>query len=432
MNNDVFISYSRKDIRAAEEIVDALSKAGISCFFDMNLDNPDVWDILVREIENCKVFLYLGSKNTAEARITPKELTYAVNHKDRSCIYPYFIDDFALPKIHEFLLADINWRKKSNYPIDSCLIPDLLKILNREVVPCPPKQLLKDDILRITVGGRTFEMIRIEGGRLAIGATEEQVYEAESNEYPPHIVDMPTFYIGRYLVTQNIWEIVMGYNKSHYAKEESRFVKMVLSIQDDSNRDAIKEMLDLPVKDAVVKVGGFAIDKLKQKVKEHLSNKSDDKGHYPVENISHDEALEFVRRLSQVTNIQFALPTEEEWEYAARGGQESKGNIYAGSNNIEDVAWYRDNAGRTTHPVGQKLPNELGLYDMCGNVWEWTETPAHSYDSTAEPGGSVFIRRGGSSWQESKNCRVSRRYASDHTKKTSGLGLRVVIRENVE
>ena len=144
-----------------------------------------------------------------------------------------------------------------------------------------------------------------------------------------------------------------------------------------------------------------------------------------------DDAQEFIRHLSKMTNIAFSLPTEDEWEYAARGGQKSQGFKYAGSNDLNEVAWYRNNADGTTHPVGEMAPNELGLYDMCGNVWEWTETPAHSYASDVKAGGTIFIRRGGSWWHEAKNCRVSRRYASDHSKKTSGLGLRVVIRENV-
>lgn len=111
------------------------------------------------------------------------------------------------------------------------------------------------------------------------------------------------------------------------------------------------------------------------------------------------------------------------------------GNLIIEASNLrpETIDEYSDNS---THPVGEKKPNELGLFDMSGNVWEWTETPAHSYAIQIERTSlldeiTTFIRRGGSWWHEAKNCRVSRRYASDHTKKTNGLGLRVVIRENV-
>lgn len=149
----------------------------------------------------------------------------------------------------------------------------------------------------------------------------------------------------------------------------------------------------------------------------------------PAETLTHSEAIEFVKRLSNMTGIKFTLPTEDEWEFAVRGGNKCQGYIYAGSNSIDDVAWYKDNADGKTHPVGEKAPNELGLYDMSGNVWEWTETLAYSYsDNSTDRDGSKYIRRGGSWWHDSKNCRVSKRYASDETKKTSGLGLRVVIR----
>lgn len=436
---DVFISYSRKDSATAKEIFEALSKAGISCFFDENLNNPDVWDVLVNEIENCKVFLYLGSKNTAAARITPKELTYAINHKDRSCIYPYFIDDYALPKVHEFLLADINWRKMSTHPVDTGLIPDLIDIIV-DNPPQPHKHSMKDKVLQIVAGGQVFEMVRVEGGSLTIGATIEQMDYAESNEHPAHTVTLPSYYIGRHLVTQNIWEAVMGYNKSHYAKKEGYLANMALTLQSEAGfeevSNSVTKILNMSLKDAATGVGRFAKDKakslLKNELGKHVFHTTDDKGHYPAEKLTHDEALEFVRRLSQMTNIQFSLPTEDEWEYAARGGQKSQGFRYAGSNNLDEVAWYKNNSEGSTHPVGEKKPNELGLYDMSGNVWEWTETPAHSYTTDIEAGGDVFIRRGGSWWHEAKNCRVARRYASDHTKKTSGLGLRVVIRENVE
>lgn len=312
----------------------------------------------------------------------------------------------------------------------------------------PEQTNIKGDSYLVDLGYAKFNMIRVEGGELLIGATQEQETDAETNEFPAHKVKLNTFYIGQFPVTQNIWEIVMGYNKSHFRDKEKQLLA-------DSGEHAILAKGGATVSSLVTgtalgsAIGGLlgasalwgaaaAIAKvkgrewIKEKIKKFMSPESGEVGHYPVEGVSYDNALEFIRRLSKMTNIAFSLPTEEEWEYAARGGQKSQEYKYAGSDDLDEVAWYRDNADGTTHPVGELAPNELGLYDMSGNVWEWTVTPAHSYASDVESGGAIFIRRGGSWWHEAKNCRVSRRYASDHSKETSGLGLRVVIRDNVE
>ena len=292
----------------------------------------------------------------------------------------------------------------------------------------PEKTIISGDTYSVDLGVLKFNMIRVEGGEMMIGATKEQLEDAEGNEHPVHRIKLPAFYIGQFPVTQNIWELVMGYNKSIFKNKEDALVKNLSDI--GTVTISGKGTIMGGVAGALWGMGKLAKDKVKQKIKDHLLG--NDYGHFPIENISHDEAKEFVRRLSQMTNIHFSLPTEEGWEYAARGGQKSQGFKYAGSNDINEVAWCKDNSDGSTHPVGEKKPNELGLYDMSGNVWEWTETPAHSYSSDVNAGGTIFIRRGGSWWHEAKNCRVSRRYASDQTKKTSGLGLRVVIRENVE
>ena len=300
----------------------------------------------------------------------------------------------------------------------------------------------------VDLGYAKFNMIRVEGGEMIIGATQEQETDAEANEYPAHKVNIKTFYIGQFPITQNIWEIVMGYNKSHFRDREKQLVS------DANGRlllDNVGAVAGAVIGTMVGPIGGMSsaigslplwtiakigskvgAQGLKEKIKKFVPLDSCEIGHYPVENVSYDDAQEFVRRLSKITNIAFSLPTEDEWEYAARGGQKSQNYKYAGSDDLSEVAWYRDNAEGATHPVGEKAPNEIGLYDMSGNVWEWTETQAHSYASNVEPSGTIFIRRGGSWWHGAKNCRVSRRYASDHSKKTSGLGLRVVIRKNVE
>lgn len=293
----------------------------------------------------------------------------------------------------------------------------------------PETKIISGDSFIVELGNIQFEMLRVDGGTLEIGATKEQGEDAENNEYPAHKISLQRFYIGRFPITQNIWEAVMGYNKSYYKYKEDAII-------DDSGltNTIISTTVGTILGGPIGAIMGFGSAKgwFSDINNENHRVIINDKGHYPAENLTYDEAREFVRRLSKMTNIQFDLPTEEEWEYAARGGQKSKHCRYAGSNNIDDIAWYRNNSERSTHPVGEKQPNELGLYDMCGNVWEWTKTPAHSYTTNIEPDGNTFIRRGGSWWHEDKNCRVSRRYVSDRSKKTSGLGLRVVIRENIE
>lgn len=289
-------------------------------------------------------------------------------------------------------------------------------------------KIISGDSFTVELGNIQFDMLRIEGGNLEIGATKEQRKYAENNEYPAHNITLSTFYIGKFPITQNIWEFVMGYNKSHFKyKEDTIGNNPAFS---SPNIKAINENVFGPI--------GGIIRGINSAIYCHSNNRNkscgviEDKGHYPVESLTYDEALEFVSRLSKMTKIKFDLPTEEEWEYAARGGQKSRHFCYAGSNNLDDVAWYRNNSDRSTHPVGEKQPNELGIYDMCGNVWEWTKTIAHSYVTDIELSGNFFIRRGGSWWHENKNCRISRRYASNRSKKTSGLGLRVVIRENIK
>lgn len=311
----------------------------------------------------------------------------------------------------------------------------------------PENIYITGDNYLVDLGYAKFNMIRVEGGEMIIGATQEQETDAETNEYPAHKVNLKTFYIGQFPITQNIWEIVMGYNKSHFRDKERNLLQMLMDnrlLPKVDQAGAAIGTMEGPIGGVSSAIGSpplsaiaqtiskvIGTQRLNEKIKNFCFPDSCEIGHYPIENVSYDDALEFIRRLSKMTNIAFSLPTEDEWEYAARGGQKSQKYKYAGSDDLNKVAWYRDNADRMTHPVGEKAPNELGLYDMSGNVWEWTETPAHSYTSNIEPGGTIFIRRGGSWWHDAKNCRISRRYASDHTKRTRGLGLRVVIRDNV-
>ena len=205
------------------------------------------------------------------------------------------------------------------------------------------------------------DMVWVEGGTFTMGATSEQANDADNNEKPAHQVTLSGYYISRYEVTQDLWQTVMGYNPSHFTSD--------------------------------------------------LRN--------PVEMVTWQDCQEFITKLNKLTGKTFRLPTEAEWEFAARGGKLSHGYKYAGSNDLSNVAWYIDNSGRMTHPVGTKSPNELGLYDMCGNVWEWCQDwYDESYRNTpqSDPSGPLSgydrVIRGGDFIFSAEICRVSTRYHS--------------------
>ena len=215
-------------------------------------------------------------------------------------------------------------------------------------------------------------MIYVEGGTFTMGATSEQGSDVFKEEKPVHQVTLSSFSIGKYEVTQEEWEAVMGSNPSYFNGKN-----------------------------------------------------------LPVEKVSWDDCQKFIRKLNQLTGKQFRLPTEAEWEYAARGGNKSRGYKYAGSNDLGSVAWYDSNSGDKTHEVGQKQPNELGLYDMSGNVYEWCQDWYGSYSSssqtnpTGSSSGSGRVNRGGSWFDLAGFCRVSDRGGSSPGDRYYLLGLRL-------
>ena len=233
--------------------------------------------------------------------------------------------------------------------------------------------------LTFTVKGVSFKMLPVEGGTFTMGATSEQGSDAYDDEKPTHSVTLSSYHMGETEVTQALWQAVMGSNPSYFK---------------GSN--------------------------------------------LPVENVSWDDCQTFINKLNQqcagqLNGRQFRLPTEAEWEYAARGGKKSKGYKYSGSNTIGDVAWYDGNSGRTTHAVGTKTPNELGLYDMSGNVWEWCQDWYDSYSSSAQTdptgptSGSYRVYRGGGWIISARSCRVSRRCNYYPGSTFNGLGLRLAL-----
>ena len=240
-----------------------------------------------------------------------------------------------------------------------------------------------------TVNGVSFTMVAVEGGSFTMGATAEQGSDAIDNEQPIHQVTVSSFSIGQTEVTQALWLAVMGSNPSYF--------KSANGYDDDLNR--------------------------------------------PVENVSWSNCRTFITRLNNLTGRSFRLPTEAEWEYAARGGNKSQSYKYAGSNAVGECAWYSFNIpsqtegeeGYGTQSVASKKANGLGLYDMSGNVWEWCQDRYGAYNSEAQTNptgpasGSYRVHRGGSWSYDARSCRVSSRGYSGSSYTDKDLGLRIAL-----
>ena len=220
------------------------------------------------------------------------------------------------------------------------------------------------------------EMVAVKGGTFTIGCTWEQGEDpdCQRGEYPAHQVTLDDYYMGKYEVTQGLWEAVMGSNPSRFKSGAN----------------------------------------------------------YPVETVGWDDCQDFIKKLNSLTGKNFRLPTAAEWEYAARGGNKAvEQTKYAGSNDIDEVAWYGENSGGKSHAVGTKKPNALGLYDMSGNVYEWCSDLYRDYsrNSVTNPQGSSSGRlreiRGGGWCCYDSDARVSCRneFYSDNRSYNYGFRL---------
>ena len=229
-----------------------------------------------------------------------------------------------------------------------------------------------------TVKGVEFKMIKVEGGTFNMGATSEQG-NYDNDEKPVHSVTLSDYYIGETEVTQELWQAVMGSNPSYFTGNNQR----------------------------------------------------------PVEQVSWNDCQEFIRKLNQLTGKSFRLPTEAEWEYAARGGKHSKNYVYkySGSNNADEVAWYYGNSGNKTHPVKTKKANKLGLYDMSGNVREWCNDwygkdyykNSPQTNPTGPSKGGYRVLRDGSWSSGDRFVRVSDRSINVRAIRLSNDGLRLAL-----
>ena len=244
-----------------------------------------------------------------------------------------------------------------------------------DISPTIGKANYTPNVKTFYANGVSFEMVEVRGGTFRMGGTSEQGSDADSDdEYPVHSVTLSGYYIGKTEVTQALWKAVMGSNPSRFKGDNM-----------------------------------------------------------PVECVSWDDCQEFIRKLNSLTSQNFRLPTEAEWEFACRGGNNSRGYKYSGSNYIDNVAWYDGISGDKTHPVATKLPNELGIYDMSGNVWEWCSDWYGKYSSGAQANpkgpydGSYRVVRGGSWDDNAKGCRSSNRTCNSPGYRADYLGLRLSL-----
>lgn len=233
-------------------------------------------------------------------------------------------------------------------------------------------KILSDETF--TVNGVSFTMTGVQGGVFTMGATPEQGSDAADDE-TRHRVAVNSFRIGQTEVTQQLWKAVMGNNPAHFVGNDN-----------------------------------------------------------PVDCVTWHDCQKFIRKLNQLTGRKFRLPTEAEWEYAARGGNQSRGYKYAGSNDIEEVAWYK---GGETHAVATKKPNELGIYDMAGNVHEWCQDWYGKYSTSSQSNptgpssGTYRVVRGGA-WgnytdKEIRTCRITRRGMQTPSAHEDHQGMRLAL-----
>ncbi len=445
---DVFISYSRHDTNVVNQFVDRLEREGFSVWIDRDgIESGDAFKrIILQAIKNSAVVLFFSSQHSNQSSWTAKEIGVAVKYQ--KTVIPILLDGSNFNEEVEFDLINLDFIDYQDASLRGMMMDRLVKSLKAKIpnpigqkkaeeahlkaeaaererleqerrkkeeaerkareeaerqareaaererkalqatsvsptphgdTPNPPKKktlwialaavavatlvaiLLFNALTKvvgeqpvnggdftITVNGVSFVMKPVEGGTFQMGSNDSEAYD---DEKPVHSVTVSTFYMGETEVTQALWKAVMGSNNNPSYYEGDNL---------------------------------------------------------PVEGVSWNGSQEFIRKLNSLTGRSFRLPTEAEWEYAARGGNRSNGTKYAGGSRIGSVAWYYDNSRDKTHAVKGKSPNELGLYDMSGNVRERCSDWYGDYDSGSSD--SCFVFRGGSYYSNARNCRVSSQY----------------------
>lgn len=435
MKYDVFISYSSHDQKVVEALCAYLEQYKIRCFVAYrDIPHGTPWaNAIVEALDKSRMMLVVFSGNYNRSVQVDREIEIASDEKKP--ILTIRITDDKYQGAKKYYLKNINWidifpKPEEMFGYVARDVAKLLGLPQIDVEPTTQEPVYRhsDDVsqrkspnrkrmwlwiaavaLLFALGaiflfsnGGTKErgvatyvesamnvglkMVYVEGGTFQMGATEEQQRFSNIDEYPCHSVTLDSYYISATEITQGQWEAVMG-----------------------------EEFWDF-VERKGVSWGG---------VSEYAPT-------YPAYYISWDDAMAFCRELSRLSGKTYTLPTEAQWEYAARGGAESKNYVYSGSDKIDVVAWYDGEIA----PVGLKEPNELGLYDMSGNVQEWcADWYSPTYYSTKvannpmgpQVEGEGRVVRGGCWYRKcNTDCRVTFRNYGDPSYGGQGHGFRVV------
>lgn len=379
---DVFISYSRKDSEIVNRIVQILSAKGICSWMDKDgIESGDSFKtVIVSAIERSGVFLFFSSISSNSSEWTVKEVNLAIYKKKP--IIPIRLDETEYNPSILFDLVGLDYIDILTEQIESSIESKLVKSIKKHL-GVDKKTYLPEISYRFTedkqlctlfVNSNEFNFIKVISGVFTMGATKEMRNPTEV-EFPTHEVRLSNdFYIGETLVTQKFWESVMGNNPSWF-KGELR----------------------------------------------------------PVDSVSFNDVKWFIKRLNMWSNLKFRLPYEAEWEYAARGGVKASHTRYIGGDSVQDIGWYNGNSKKQSHEVKQKSPNELGLYDMGGNVWEWCQDLYSAYaaatqiDPKGPSTGTSRVVRGGSWSIGTRGCRASYRDKCVSGRRGYDLGFRLVL-----